>query len=69
MAWSRFPCRSCGQLTDAEDAYVICAGCLNELETAAPSDRARHPREDDGGVAPLAPHEVEARLRKLLDDW
>jgi hypothetical protein len=69
MPGSRFPCRSCGQLTDAEDVYVVCAGCLDELEAAAPADRARFPSEDDVVVAPLAPHEVEAQLRKLLDDW
>jgi hypothetical protein len=69
MAVSRFPCRSCGQLTDAEDAYIVCTGCLEELEAAASSDRARCSDEDDTVVTPLAPHEVEARLRKLLDDW
>ena len=69
MAVSRFPCRSCGQLTEAEDAYVVCAGCLEEFEAAAQHDRARRAEVDDFIATPLAPHEVEARLRKLLDDW
>jgi hypothetical protein len=69
MAVSRFPCRSCGQPTEGEDAYVVCAGCLEELDAAAEYDRGRRPGEDDVVATPLAPHEVEAQLRKLLDDW
>jgi hypothetical protein len=69
MAVPRYPCRSCGQLTEGEDAYVVCVGCLEELEAAAQADRTWRPIEDDIVAAPLAPHEVEARLRKLLDDW
>ena len=68
MAVSRYPCSSCGQLTEGEDSYVLCCRCLNELEAAARADRARRP-DEDVVAAPLAPHEVEARLRKLLDDW
>ena len=69
MAVSRYPCRSCGQLTDGEDAYVVCGGCLDELDAAAQADGGLRHAEDDVGAAPLAPHEVEAQLRKLLDDW
>ena len=69
MAVSRFPCRSCGQPTESVDAYIVCAGCLEELEAAAQSDRGQRRTDDDFIATPLPPHEVEARLRKLLDDW
>ena len=69
MAVSRFPCRSCGQPTEAEDAYIVCTACLEELEAAARHEDVRRASEDDFTPTPLTPHEVEARLRKLLDDW
>jgi hypothetical protein len=69
MAVSRFPCRSCGQPTEGEDAYVVCAGCLEELEADARHDALRREADGEIAVTPLAPHEVEAQLRKLLDDW
>jgi hypothetical protein len=69
MAVSRFPCRSCGQPTEGEDAYVVCSWCLDELEAEARHEDQRRAADDDGVVTPLAPHEVEAQLRRLLDDW
>jgi hypothetical protein len=69
MAVSRFPCRSCGLPTESEDAYIVCSGCLEELEAAARHKDGRRATEDDLVPAPLPPHEIEARLRKLLDDW
>jgi hypothetical protein len=69
MAVSRFPCRSCGQPTEGVDPYVVCSWCLDELEAAARHAELQWAADDDFVVTPLAPHEVEARLRRLLDDW
>jgi len=69
MAVSRYPCRSCGQPTEGEDAYVVCTGCLEEIEAEARHEEIRHAADDEYVPEPLAPHEIEARLRKLLDDW
>ena len=66
MAVSRFPCRSCGQPTEGEDAYVVCSGLPRELEAEARHDALRRAADDDVVATPLAPHEVEAQLRKLL---
>jgi hypothetical protein len=74
MATSYFPCRVCGQLTVGDDSYVVCAACAAEYE-----QRAGHRLGEEGlspqfplagqMQLPLAASEVEARLRKLLDDW
>ena len=74
MTRSRFPCRVCGQSTDGVDVYVVCSDCVTEYE-----QRARDRLGDDGRSpclppscstqVPLTAGEVEARLRKLLDDW
>jgi hypothetical protein len=74
MTRSRFPCRVCGQSTDGVDVYVVCSDCVAEYE-----QRARDRPGGDGWStalppgcstqAPLTAGEVEARLRKLLDDW
>ena len=74
MAASRFPCRVCGQSTEGIDLYVVCSDCVAEYE-----QQARDRLGDDGRFpslpptystqAPLTAGEVEARLRKLLDDW
>ena len=64
MSGSRFPCRVCGQPTDAQDTYVVCVDCATRFEMRA--------RERDGdGIRHLPPitGEVEARLRALVDDW
>ena len=74
MATSYFPCRVCGQSTEGVDAYVVCAACAAEYERRAGE------RLGEAGLSPQAPSsapahlpltagEVEARLRKLLDDW
>lgn len=74
MTASRFPCRVCGQATEGVDAYVVCSDCVAEYE-----QRAAERRGDDGRSPflpstgpvplPLTTGEMEARLRKLLDDW
>jgi hypothetical protein len=61
MAVLRYPCRVCGRATGGEDPYVVCEGCLAELEGPAA-------RGEAAGV-PLSPDEVEARVRRLLDGW
>ena len=64
MAASRFPCWVCGLPTEGVDTYAVCSECLLGFE--------RRSRERDGdGVEhlPLIAGEVEARLRRLLDDW
>ena len=74
MTPSRFPCRLCGQSTDGVDAYVVCADCAAEYERYAggrPGDDGRWSYPPPTGPAglPLSAGEVEASLRKLLDDW
>ena len=64
MAASPYPCRVCGLPTMGVDTYVVCADCVLRFE--------RRSRERDGdGVEhlPSIAGDVEARLRKLLDDW
>jgi hypothetical protein len=64
MAVSRYPCRVCGLSIEGVDTYVVCSDCLLVLEMRS--------RERDGdGVEHMPPiaGEVEARLRRLLDDW
>ena len=69
MAVWRYPCRVCGLPTDGMDTYVICSGCLSELDLEARYDQ-RHQASLDGPVeATLTASEAEARIRKLLDDW
>ena len=74
MATWYFPCRVCGQLTVGSDVYVVCAACAAEYE-----QRAGH-RLGEEGLSPQFPlagqlqlpltaGEIEASLRKLLDDW
>ena len=73
MAAFRFPCRICGQATDGIDTYVVCADCIAELDLLTSAQR------DDDAAARAAPHdlvhaapsqdEIDARIRKLLDDW
>jgi hypothetical protein len=64
MAVSRYPCRVCGLLTEGVDTYVICSACLLGFET-----RSRERSGDGVGHLPSITGEVEARLRRLLDDW
>jgi hypothetical protein len=74
MAASRFPCRVCGQSTEGVDVYVVCSDCVAEYEQHAAEragDDGRPSTLPSAGPAhvPLTAGEVEARLRKLLDDW
>ena len=73
MPASRYPCRVCGQSTEGQDSYVVCPPCVEDFEMRAGEREStalqafRSPAEPP--VVPLSPDEVEARLRKLLDDW
>jgi hypothetical protein len=81
MAASRYPCRVCQQPTEADDSYAVCPACLADVEFRADgSDGAwSGPDGASGGdeespppshlQVPLAPDEIDARLRKLLNDW
>ena len=74
MTPSRFPCRLCGQSTEGVDAYVVCSDCVFEFEQHAaerPGADGRMPfvAPTDPLALPLSAGEMEARLRKLLDDW
>jgi hypothetical protein len=65
----RYPCRFCGLSTEGADTYVICASCLAELDFEARHERRRRAPSDDCVGPTLSADEIEARLRKLLDDW
>ena len=74
MTASRFPCRVCGQSTEGIDVYVVCSDCVAEYEQHAVDRLAEGGRSQflpptSSTQASLTPGEVEARLRKLLDDW
>ena len=64
MAVSRYPCWVCGLPTEGVDRYVVCSDCVLVFER-----RSRERVGDGAGHLPLIAGEVEARLRKLLDDW
>jgi hypothetical protein len=64
MSVRSFRCRWFGDLTDGVDEWVLCLRCFQELERLGvvvldPWDHLMH--------APITP-DVEARLRKLLDE-
>jgi hypothetical protein len=75
MAVSRYPCRACGRATEGEDTYVICCSCLAEFELRSYEQPGIGLGGSDGSASDgspptaLAPDEVEARLRRLFDDW
>jgi hypothetical protein len=74
MTASRFPCRVCGQSTEGVDVYVVCSDCVAEYDRRAvegPGDDVRSAYLPPTGPVhlPLTAGEVEARLRKMLDDW
>jgi hypothetical protein len=74
MATSYFPCRVCGQSTVGVDVYVVCAACAAEWEQRAGQRLGEEGLSPEFPLAgqthlPLTSSEVEARLRKLLDDW
>jgi len=54
----------CGLPTLGADTYVVCSDCLLVFEM-----RSRERAGDGVDHLPLFDGEVEARLRKLLDDW
>jgi len=64
MAATRYPCWMCGLPTLGADTYVVCSDCLLVFEM-----RSRERAGDGVDHLPLFDGEVEARLRKLLDDW
>ena len=64
MAVSRYPCRVCAQFTEGVDTYVVCSGCLTRFEM-----RFRERVGDGVDHLPPVTGDVEARLRRLLDDW
>ena len=64
MAVSRYPCWVCGLPTEGVDSYVVCLDCLLGFEMRS-QERAR----DGVEHLPLIAGDVEARLRKLVDDW
>jgi hypothetical protein len=53
----------CGQATEGIDAYVVCSACLLGFEM-----RSRERAGDGVDHLPMIVGDVEARLRKLLDD-
>ena len=54
----RYPCWICGELIIAADNYAVCLLCLARVELSAE-------RED----SPLPQTEIDAQVRRLLDDW
>ena len=74
MTPSRFPCRLCGQSTEGVDGYVVCLDCVDEYDRHAAEwqgldGRSSFASSTDPLALPLTAGEMEARLRKLLDDW
>jgi len=64
MAASHFPCRVCGQPTQGADSYVVCLDCAMRFEMRF--------RESIGDGVMHLPHvtgDIEALLKKLVDDW
>jgi hypothetical protein len=64
MPASRYPCRACGLLTEGVDTYVICSACTLDFEM-----RYREAVRDGVQHLPPITGDIEARLRRLLDDW
>jgi hypothetical protein len=63
----------CGQATDSVDSYIVCEPCIADLEPSglwslggAGDGQAD---EDDTLHAETSQDEIDARVRKLLDDW
>jgi hypothetical protein len=73
MAALRFPCRICGQSTDGTDTYVVCADCIEELDllssVQAVDEEHDRPSPHDLVHVAQSQDEIDARIRKLLDDW
>jgi hypothetical protein len=73
MAAFRFPCRVCGQATDGLDSYVVCSDCIAELDLLssiqAVDGEPSQSGENDLVHASPSQDEIDARVRKLLDDW
>lgn len=74
MSIKRYPCRICGRSTDGADTYVVCAECadeydrLTDLAGASVFVTPSVVPPDLSCPEPMSP-EVEAWLRRLLDDW
>ena len=74
MAGSHFPCRVCDRSTEGVDSYTVCSDCLADVERRSGQQssslgEAQHVLPAAFQQTPLAPDEVEARLKKLLDSW
>ena len=61
---SYFPCRACGLPTEGVDSFVICSDCALDFEL-----RFRESRRDDAEDQVPITGEIEARLRRLVDNW
>jgi hypothetical protein len=74
MTPSRFPCRLCGRSTDGIDGHVVCSDCVAEYEQHAVKRQGEDGRSlflspTDPMALSMTAGEMEARLRKPLDDW
>jgi len=61
-------------LTEGADAYVVCSDCVAEFDRRSGNlmaDEGHYPFMPPAGPVHLSltSGEIEARLRKLLDDW
>jgi len=58
MLVSRQPCWICGELVVAADRYVVCSLCLARVELSTEREESLLPQS-----------EIDAQVRRLLDDW
>jgi hypothetical protein len=58
MGMPRYPCWICGELIVAADPYIVCRPCLARVELAT--------EQED---SPLPQVEIDAQVRRLLDNW
>jgi NMD protein affecting ribosome stability and mRNA decay len=72
MAGFPFPCLECGRPTENTDRYVVCDACLLTIERELEAGRDRILRANgrpDPRCDALSQEEIDARVRRLLDDW
>jgi hypothetical protein len=65
MTARRYPCFICHDFTEGADEYAVCRDCLRKIDREAAATRRQR---DTLVYSPITP-EVEAQLRRLLDDW